>query len=60
MTRAYETTNGRYIDVNNQQDRDRKRTKRCGDCRVELEQTAGWLYCPTCGKTADELAGVPS
>lgn len=59
MTRAYESTNGRYIDVNDTAGRDRKRTKRCDECRVALERNAGWLWCPSCGKTADEMAQVP-
>ncbi|MGX6604838.1 hypothetical protein ACWKSP_22320 [Micromonosporaceae bacterium Da 78-11] len=58
MSRAYESTNRRFVDGNDQAGRDRKRTKRCPDDRVELEQTGGWLYCPSCGKTADELAQV--
>jgi uncharacterized Zn finger protein (UPF0148 family) len=58
VTRGYESTNARYVDVNDQSGRNRQRTKRCPVDRAELEQTSGWLYCPTCGLTADELAQV--
>lgn len=54
--RGFDSTNGRYVEVGDQQARDRKRTKRCPDDRLELAQRDGWLYCPACGKTADELA----
>jgi uncharacterized Zn finger protein (UPF0148 family) len=58
MSRGFESTNGRYVKVGDQRARDRKRRRCCPDDRVELEQREGWLYCPTCGKTADELAQV--
>ncbi len=36
--------------------RTRKRVKRCDVDRTELEQTAGWVYCGTCGRTTDQMA----
>lgn len=54
--RGFESTNRRYVELGDHQAQDRKRTKRCPDDRAELVDTAGWLYCPSCGRTADELA----
>lgn len=36
--------------------RDRKRTKRCPYDNAELDVRAGFVWCPSCGKTADEMA----
>lgn len=53
MTRGYETTNGRYVEVGDS-GRDRKRAKHCPACDGVLGDV---LACP-CGWTADRPAGV--
>lgn len=53
MTRAYETTNGRYVELNDG-GRDRKRTRHCPACDAEL----GDVLACTCGWTADRPAEV--
>lgn len=53
MKRAYETTNRRYIDVNDLAGRDRKRRKLCPDDSGVLEsRDGGVLSCTTCDWTA--------
>ncbi len=39
--------------------RNRKRVKRCDVDRTELVETAGWVYCATCGRTTDQMAQEP-
>ena len=59
MTRAYETTNRRYVEVADQAGRDRKRVRRCDQCRQELSWDGGQLACTGCGRTAEQMAQVP-
>jgi hypothetical protein len=40
--------------------RDRQRVKRCWYDRAILTERAGFIYCPQCGRTADEMAQVSS
>ncbi|MFI5895635.1 hypothetical protein ACIA5D_36625 [Actinoplanes sp. NPDC051513] len=53
MSRAYETTNRRYLDVNEQAGRDRQRTRSCPSCAAKLP--SGALSCD-CGWTASRQA----
>lgn len=48
-----DSTNGRYA---GDASRDRKRAKRCPYDYAELIVRAGFTCCPTCGKTAAEMA----
>jgi hypothetical protein len=52
---VFASTNNRVLEMRDAAGRDRKRTKRCPDDRSELEERVGWLFCPSCGKTADEM-----
>lgn len=52
--RGFESTNRRYVEVTDHQDR--KQAQRCPDDGADLVDTAGWLYCPSCGSTPDEFA----
>jgi hypothetical protein len=52
VSRAYETTNRRYIDTGDQAGRNRQRRKLCPDDGGALENRGGILSCTTCDWTA--------
>ena len=56
MTRGYDAGARRWVDIDDQGGVHRMRRKVCAVDRVELVDQAGWLYCPVCGRTADEMA----
>ena len=59
MTRGYETPTGRHVEVGDQTRRNRKRVRRCDQCRQELSWDGGQLACTGCGRTAEQMAQVP-
>ena len=60
MTRGYETTNGRYVEVGDQTGRNRKRVRRCDQCHAELSWSSGQLVCTGCGRTAEQMGQLPA
>ena len=60
MTRGYETTNGRHVEVGDQTRRNRKRVRRCDQCHAELSSSGGQLTCTRCGRTAEQMGQVPA